>query len=179
MSCECAAHALAASRGFLTAEDVDLIHELVLRLPSDRKVSVADLGAGSGTTALAVLCARPERVSVVTADRDPIALYWAGQAVRNIGRGADWTGVQSDAADLGRAGGLLVDLVLLDASHEYDATAAEIDAWLPRLRREGYFWAHDYAGDYPGVARAIDEAVAGGKLRLLKAAGLGWAGVLP
>lgn len=42
--------------------------------------------------------------------------------------------------------------------------------------RGGYFWCHDYVGDYPGVAQAIDEAIARGEFVDGRTAGLGWAG---
>lgn len=47
------------------------------------------------------------------------------------------------------------DLVFIDACHTYEATLADIDAWLPLAR---VLCGHDYGNrDFPGVKQAIDE----------------------
>src|SRR3990172_13376769 len=76
----CAAHALAASRRMLVAEDVDFIQELVQALlPRDDGLThlAIDLGAGSGTTALSIFAASPE-IRVTTIDPDEEAMGWVG-----------------------------------------------------------------------------------------------------
>ncbi|CAK9036948.1 unnamed protein product [Durusdinium trenchii] len=51
----------------------------------------------------------------------------------------------------------LLDLVFLDASHNYEALRADLDAWLPKLRRFGILAGHDYSLLWPGVCRAVRE----------------------
>ena len=55
-------------------------------------------------------------------------------------------------------------ILALDTTHEYADTVKELDAWVPKLRRDGAarLWAHDYLGDYVGCRQAIDEAIASG-----------------
>lgn len=59
------------------------------------------------------------------------------------------------------------DLVFLDAAHDYASVAADIEAWLPKVRKGGILCGHDYwppgscpegtPGYFPGVARAVDR----------------------
>lgn len=44
------------------------------------------------------------------------------------------------------------------------------------IHPDGHRRSHDYIGDYPGVAQAIDEAIARGEFVDGRTAGLGWAG---
>jgi predicted O-methyltransferase YrrM len=53
-----------------------------------------------------------------------------------------------------------VDLVFLDADHDYAAVAADIAAWRPVVRPGGILCGHDF-GDFAGVTRAVVEAFDG------------------
>lgn len=177
------AHELAASRRMLVAEDVDLIQMLAGRLRL--MPSVIDLGAGSGTTALAVLAVRPF-AQITSVDIDQGALDWAEKAV-GIYRDADWLGIRAkswEAAVLRSRFSAPVDLLLVDASHEREDVERDLTAWLPLMRSGGLVWLHDFAPPpskwrqpaSPGVARAILTFTAAGLLEPLEARGLGWAG---
>jgi predicted O-methyltransferase YrrM len=48
-----------------------------------------------------------------------------------------------------------IDLVFIDAAHDYESVKADIEAWLPKVR--GVIAGHDYIPTYPGVMRAVDE----------------------
>lgn len=52
-----------------------------------------------------------------------------------------------------------IDIVFIDACHEYESVKADIAAWLPKVRPGGIIAGHDYAwrGDNP-VKRAVLEA---------------------
>ncbi len=53
-----------------------------------------------------------------------------------------------------------LDFAFLDADHSYEAVAADLLAWLPKVRPGGLLCGHDYrAPDYPswGVGKAVDE----------------------
>lgn len=56
-----------------------------------------------------------------------------------------------------------LDFVFLDADHSYEGVRADIEAWLPKVRKGGWIGGHDYGNDEPaydfsGVKHAVDEA---------------------
>jgi predicted O-methyltransferase YrrM len=176
MTCE--AHALAASRGMLCSDDVDLIRLAVGRLPADQDVVVVDLGAGSGTTALSVFAERSERIRVWTVDHHADALNWAGLAVSNAGFLRLWSPLLLESANAVQLTAP-IDLLLIDADHTHPALRADFMAWRPQLRPGALIWCHDYTEDYPGVKQAIEELKAGGAVVELGRAGWGWLGQIP
>lgn len=171
----CAAHSLAVSRRFLDWEDVDLIQELAKGLPAGARV--ADLGAGSGTTALSVFAVCPD-IKVYTVDHSGEAIYWSGKAVENIGRYADWFPIHGDSISVIDKAKIYspFDMLMIDTSHEYQETVDELSHWLPLVKPNGPVWLHDYRGEYPGVPKAVDEAVERGELKPYAIKGLGWGG---
>lgn len=148
------AHDMAASRAFLLADDVDAIIELVRALP-ERPVTVVDIGAGAGTTALAVLETRNDNITVFTIDVDFENLNWARLALGNAGLLGNWIPVYRPSGKrfLDR-----VDLLLVDGDHTFEGVKADLDAWLPVVPVRGMVWLDDYFGEYPGVANAIEWA---------------------
>jgi predicted O-methyltransferase YrrM len=171
----CPAHELAVSRRMLDWEDVDLIQSMVGSLGEDPRI--ADLGAGSGTTAAAIYAVRP-LARVVTVDIVEENLDWASLFLKNCNYSRDrWTALLSDSVEAAASfeDGEL-DMLMIDTSHEYEPTVRELVAWLPKLRKQGLVWLHDYRGVYPGVTRAVNEAIADGRLVQADVRGLGWGG---
>lgn len=169
------AHALAANRRFLELADVDFIGELVARFAKLPFITVVDLGAGSGTTALSVFEARaPGTVKVITVDISEENVEWARKAIGNTGRLSDWQGICSDAAVFADQVEF-AHMVMLDTSHEYEPTVRELAAWRPKIVAGGVIWCHDYHGPYE-VNKAVDEAVERGEFITIGIKGLGWAG---
>jgi SAM-dependent methyltransferase len=55
-----------------------------------------------------------------------------------------------------------LDLVFIDAAHDYNSVANDIKAWEPLLIRGGLLCGHDYCDSrWPGVRRAVDELCPG------------------
>lgn len=52
------------------------------------------------------------------------------------------------------------DMVFIDAEHTYEGVKADIERWLPKVRKGGVISGHDYGNlpRFPGVAKAVDEA---------------------
>ena len=49
-----------------------------------------------------------------------------------------------------------VDMVFIDANHEYESIKGDIEAWLPKTKK--IICGHDYGDPLsPGVKRAVDE----------------------
>ena len=64
-----------------------------------------------------------------------------------------------NAAEVLKFHGLTVDLVHIDAGHEYGSVISDLRAWWPLLRSGGILLGDDYytGGEWPGLRRAYDE----------------------
>jgi SAM-dependent methyltransferase len=52
-----------------------------------------------------------------------------------------------------------VDLVFIDAKHDYAAVKEDIAAWILHVRPGGILCGHDYSPDFPGVVKAVNECL--------------------
>jgi hypothetical protein len=52
---------------------------------------------------------------------------------------------------------LPIDIVYIDADHEYESVKADIEYWTPLVRSGGIIAGHDY-NFFPGVNRAVEES---------------------
>jgi len=52
-----------------------------------------------------------------------------------------------------------LDLVYIDADHSFDAVVADINAWLPKLKPDGFLCGHDFPGRRGEVREALTETV--------------------
>jgi predicted O-methyltransferase YrrM len=50
-----------------------------------------------------------------------------------------------------------LDFVFIDANHSYEAVKADIEAWLPKLRKGGLIAGHDILEPSCGVERAVKD----------------------
>lgn len=56
-----------------------------------------------------------------------------------------------------------VDIVFIDAGHNYEDVKADITAWMPKVKQGGIISGHDYSLDssskfyWPGVNKAVNE----------------------
>lgn len=52
-----------------------------------------------------------------------------------------------------------LDVVFIDAAHDYDSVKADIAAWLPKVKSGGYLAGHDYNQCWSGVIAAVNESL--------------------
>lgn len=52
-----------------------------------------------------------------------------------------------------------LDFVFIDASHDYDNVKADILAWRPKIKPNGFMGGHDFHSLFPGVVQAVTETV--------------------
>ncbi len=52
-----------------------------------------------------------------------------------------------------------LDVVFIDAAHDYLSVKADIAAWLPKVKSGGYLAGHDYNQCWSGVIAAVNESV--------------------
>lgn len=50
-----------------------------------------------------------------------------------------------------------VDAVYIDANHDYEYVAQDIDYWLPKINKGGIIAGHDYCEKFSGVVKAVNE----------------------
>ena len=50
-----------------------------------------------------------------------------------------------------------LDMVFLDAGHDYDSVREDIEAWLPHVAPDGILCGHDFTESFPGVMRTVKE----------------------
>lgn len=51
-----------------------------------------------------------------------------------------------------------IDFIYIDAAHEYDDVKADIELWLPKVKKGGIFAGDDYGiPNHPDVKKAVDE----------------------
>jgi hypothetical protein len=53
--------------------------------------------------------------------------------------------------------GLKADVIYVDASHEYEAVKADLEAYHQLLLPGGFLWGDDYTQGWDGVRRAVDS----------------------
>ncbi|MEW5818716.1 MAG: class I SAM-dependent methyltransferase [Cyanobacteriota bacterium] len=67
-----------------------------------------------------------------------------------------------------------LDMVFIDASHDYESVKNDLDAWWNKLKEGGIIAGHDYENELPELTRAVDEFVILNKLTLFRGPGTIW-----
>lgn len=52
-----------------------------------------------------------------------------------------------------------IDVVFIDACHEYQCVKDDIAAWFPKVKHGGYLCGHDYVDHWSEVKKAVDESI--------------------
>ena len=155
---------LAASRRMACAGDIDLLCTVLEDLRE--RPTVVQLGAGSGTLALGVFGC-DFGATLFSFDNKEDGHHWEMAALTNLmvpwgdGRYIGLVADSAKAGELWMAGP--VDLIIIDAAHDYESVKRDIVAWKPHVA--GFFFMHDYdatqaPNHYPGVKQACDELFA-------------------
>lgn len=152
--------------GFLKIEEAELLMQTAEKLKVN--AMVVNIGAGVGTSALAVIEQRPDLAKLVfTIDaRDDDNPFGGLLNERNAFRNANMTNllpnqIKSDSSTAGLAwekGN--IDLLIIDADHTYEGVVKDINAWIPHLVINGFVAFHDYdSKEWVAVKTAVDEFV--------------------
>jgi len=68
----------------------------------------------------------------------------------------------------------IIDLVFLDASHDYDSVTNDLEAWFPKIKPNGIFSGHDYGRSRLEVTPAVDRFATQNNLELKLGSGSIW-----
>lgn len=144
-----ASHRQATALAYLTFAELDFLRSLACSF-AHAPVAV-NIGAGTGTSALALLESRPDlRLYTIdiSAHENPYGgLFNERFALEKYGL---WnperhTQIHGDSKRVGKewTGGA-VDLVFIDGDHSYKGCTGDIRAWLPHVKPDGIVAIHDY-----------------------------------
>lgn len=165
---------------YLYPAELPALKILVIQLPPNSLV--INIGAGSGTSGLAILESRLD-VALVTIDIEnndsPLgSLYSERGVMRQAGFGNQfdvrWSQLHMDSKLAGRtwpiSGERNPNMVFVDGDHSYEGCKGDIEAWVPHIVPGGIIAIHDYKKrdiapnpdgphpkDWPGVDSAVQE----------------------
>lgn len=151
------------------------VANLVLRSPC----VALNIGAGAGTSALALLESRSDIIvhscDIQDADSPFGCLYAERQVCAAAGfhLGDRFFQHHADSKRLAESWTEPLDLILIDGGHEYEEAKGDILGWLPHVRDGGFMAVHDYRkgdiatgpdgyhadGPHPLELEGVDEAV--------------------
>lgn len=170
---------------YLFPDELPALQRHVLSLPPNPVV--VNIGAGAGTSALAILESRPDvtlhSVDVTLEDSPFGCLYAEKRVCEQAGVGGRLTQHHGDSKEVGAgwlaSGYPLVDLVFVDGDHSYEGCAGDILEWSRNLKPNGLLLIHDYNKamainemdydadtmphwkEWTGVNEAVDELLVG------------------
>jgi len=141
-----------------TVGDVDTLYTLVEMLPENP--IIVNIGACFGTSALAMLEARPDAfifsIDIGICPKEPEHIGKAGCDVGSVVR------VLGPSQDAGIYWPFPVDMVFVDGAHGYPEVVRDIRAWRDKVKSNGILAFHDYGKAIcPDVKPAVDAEMAG------------------
>lgn len=91
-------------------------------------------------------------------DRTPVMLLSCARRMVEAGVGANVRLIPARTADAAKVWYEPIDFLYIDADHSYEGVWADLEAWVPHVKRGGLIVGDDYGNAiYPGVKRAWDD----------------------
>ena len=163
------AKSLGKAFGYLHPKEIELLDRLVKMLPKDPLV--VNIGAGVGTSGLAILEARKDSFLVTVDLYDKVRPEGALGNERAQMKRCKFLQRRAEICSDSEIAGenwfdnknepwwrRKVDMVFHDAEHEVVGVTAEIEAWTPRVRAHGIIAVHDYGSEHwGGVVNTVDK----------------------
>lgn len=154
---------LALALGYLTPSEVLAIKKLA-RDCEDYRPLFVNIGAGGGTSALAMREARPKSV-IYSVDSSPGGPFGGLEGERNA---FDDAMQEYPNQILGDSGAVAaewrfgkIDFLFVDDGHHRLDVERDIDSWLPHMCKGGVIAFHDYGRKaWPDVRAVVDEKMA-------------------
>ena len=145
---------LQAAFGYLFVEEVQALKELVRMLPSQPEV--LQIGAGAGTSSLAILEARDDvhltTIDIEAGDSPFGSLFAERKVVTEAGYINRLTQVHGDSKEIDLRP-VVFDMVFIDGDHSYEGCYSDITRWATYLAPDSIMAIHDYkkADAYNGL----------------------------
>ena len=156
---EFVSHVISKSWGYLRIGEIKALKKVVSTLP--KNPLIINLGAGFGTSSLGMAEERQDS-TIHTWDLRASSPLGGLENERNAFARADLPHPIQHLQDTSEGGrewdGKKVHLVFVDAGHKRPEITADIEAWLPHIRKRGIIAFHDYGSRHHGdVKKVIDE----------------------
>lgn len=170
---------------YLYPDELPFLKQLVADLPA--QPVVINIGAGAGTSGLAIMETRDDVILVTIDVTDASSPFGCLEAERDVMQragygtqlGKRWHQIHSDSKQVAASWGLIyaaymageqpfVDMVFVDGDHSVEGAAADINGWLSWVKLGGTIAVHDYgkldlpphpAGPHPKHWPGVDAAV--------------------
>lgn len=143
--------------GWMTEEELAFLAERARGCQS-----IAEIGSWKGRSTKALLDNCPGTVYAIDhwKGSDTIKPLAANQDVygefmKNVGHYTNLVVKKMDSIEASHEVQDGIDMVFIDAGHDYQDVVKDITAWRPKARK--VICGHDYRPGFPGVMRAVDE----------------------
>lgn len=150
---------LARAKGMLSVDEVREIKRAVSDIHDVAQPIAVNIGAGLGTSTLAMLEASPD---IFIFEVDKRLRPGAIQAVEEYAHQKRVARIVGKSWIVGANWPFPVDLVFVDGAHMDEAVIADIEAWLPKINPFGKILFHDYNHpNLPRLKRIVNEKMRG------------------
>ena len=155
---------VARKTGLMSTGEIDLMKKHVAVLPDSPIVVI--IGAGSGTSSLAVLEKRKDAVIFSIDTVFPTDHRYTPGEKENLKRAGFWdTGqviqIIGSSQLIGRTWPFSYDMIFIDGDHRYKYVKPDIELWIPKAADDAVIMFHDYTTKdikpKAGVKQAVDE----------------------
>jgi len=145
--------------GYLFAEEVTFLQTLAYKIPKGGVC--VNIGAGPGTSSLAILETRPDLTpTFYTVDISTGGPLGGLQNEVNAFNNAGLTvpnQVLGDSKEVGKTWNKQIDYLFIDGDHSWDGAKGDIDAWFPHLKPGAIVAFHDYDSvNWGDIKRLVD-----------------------
>ena len=162
------AHNLVDIRGYITHPEVDCLHHLASRIKRLPYPVFINIGAGAGTSSVALLEGNSEAIvysiDIRTTEREDETNEHLQIPEMDPRIASRIIRIWGDSKAVGKAWPYGVDIVFVDGDHGYDGVKGDISAWYETIWAGGIIAFHDYgikpsdgSEQFPSVRRAVDE----------------------
>jgi predicted O-methyltransferase YrrM len=144
--------------------EIDIMKKHTMTLPEGAIVVI--IGAGAGTSSLAVLETRPDVVIFSIDTVFPTEHRYTPGEKENLKRAGFWNDghviqVRGRSQLIGKVWPIPYDMIFIDGDHRYEFVKEDIELWIPKAKPDAVIMFHDYAihkiKPKSGVKRAVDE----------------------
>jgi predicted O-methyltransferase YrrM len=153
------AHDLANAFGFLLPGETDALQQLAGMVPED--ATMVNIGAGAGTSSLAIAEIRPnaKRYTIDISAGGPLGGMQNEVNAFKVTPLKLPTQILGDSKQAGKDWNRgKVDFLFIDGDHSIAGATGDILNWLPHMKEGGIVAVHDYNSVYWGdVVKVVDE----------------------